>query len=77
MMITRAHIKEWVFDAVKALGEGSPASVAKHIWDHHETELRSAGDLFYTWQYESRWAAQNLQKEGRLLKTGRIWKFIK
>ncbi len=76
-MISRAHIKEWVFDAVKEVGEGTPAEVAKHIWERHETELRTAGDLFYTWQYESRWAAQNLQKEGRLLKTGRTWKFIR
>ena len=76
-MTNRADIKEWVLLAVRDLDEGTPAAVAKHIWDHHEADLRTAGDLFYTWQYESRWAAQNLQKEGRLLKTGRTWKFIK
>jgi hypothetical protein len=76
-VIGRADIKEWVFDAVKDIGEGSPAAVAKHIWDRHEAELKGAGDLFYTWQYESRWAAHNLLKEGRLLKTGRTWKFLR
>ena len=77
MMITRADIKEWVYDAVKELREASPANVARHIWERHEGELRTAGDLFYTWQYESRWSAQALQKDGKLLKTGRTWRFVK
>ncbi len=40
--------------------------VAKEIWREHETDLRSSGDLFYTWQYETRWAAQKLRDEGKL-----------
>lgn len=76
-MTTRADIKGWVYDAVKDLTEATPAQAARHIWERHEGELRKAGDLFYTWQYESRWAAQNLQKEGKLVKTGRTWQFIK
>ncbi len=30
----------------------------------HAIELRSSGDLFYTWQYDIRWAATTLRKEG-------------
>ena len=38
--------------------------VGKYIWDHHESELRRSGDLFYKWQYDMRWAANHLRKTG-------------
>ena len=41
------------------------------IWKHHENDLQTAGSLFYTWQYDMRWAAQKLQKEGKLSKAGK------
>jgi hypothetical protein len=54
-------------DALRAHnGQATIVEVAKHIWDHHEAELRAAGDLFFTWQYDMRWAALELRKEGRL-----------
>ncbi len=31
-----------------------------------EHELRSSGDLFFTWQYDIRWAAQYLRNIGYL-----------
>lgn len=34
--------------------------------EHHEQELRDAGDLFFSWQYDLRWAAQALRNEGEL-----------
>jgi hypothetical protein len=64
----RESLKKWVLEAVDAAGgEATPTEVAKHIWERHETELRSAGDSFYTWQYDMRWAAQKLRNE-RILK---------
>jgi hypothetical protein len=45
--------------------------IAKHIWDNHEVELRSSGDLFYTWHYAMRWEGQKLQHEGKLTKKGK------
>jgi hypothetical protein len=63
-MANRETLKEWVYRAVKALGgEASVVEVAKYIWENHEAELRRSGDLFYTWQYEMRWAAQKLRDE--------------
>jgi len=54
--------------------------VAKDIWTHHEEELKASGKLFYTWQYEMRWAAQKLRDAHKLAysKTGRqqVWQLI-
>jgi len=77
MTASADDLKRWVLDALKASGgEARVADIARHIWDHHENELRSSGDLFYTWQYAMRWAGQVLQKEGRLSKNGkgRAWR---
>jgi hypothetical protein len=34
------------------------------VWKNHENELRRSGDLFFTWQYDIRWTATQLRKEG-------------
>lgn len=68
-MLTRDVLEDWVLNALVASGGvGSPASVAKHIWEHHRADLEGAGDLFYTWQYDMRWAAQRLRDAGKLAK---------
>jgi hypothetical protein len=64
-MVTREDIKEWVLDALQANGgRASLPDVGRHIWEHHERDLRQSGDLFYTWQYDMRWAATKLRQEG-------------
>ena len=56
-----------MLDAVTShRGSASIPEVAEHIWRNHEAELRRSGDLFYTWQYDMRWAAQSLRDEGIL-----------
>jgi hypothetical protein len=73
-MANREDLKEWVYQAVREnAGQTKLAKVARHIWKRHEEELRKSGDLFYTWQYEMRWAAQKLRNEGRLALAGRDW----
>lgn len=63
----RQVLKDWVLEALGTLGgSGRVVEVVKHIWRHHEQDLRSSGDLFFTWQYDMRWAAQKLRDEGRL-----------
>jgi hypothetical protein len=57
----------WVAEAVHAHGgRVRLIDVARYIWKHHEDDLRESGDLFYTWQYDMRWAATALRHEGRL-----------
>lgn len=63
----RSVLQKWVLDALKALGgAGTPIEVSKVVWEAHEVELRGMGDLFFTWQYDLRWAATRLRHQGKL-----------
>lgn len=67
-MATRVTLKSWILEALDdSGGSATIIQVAKHIWSKHEAELRSSGDLFYTWQYDMRWAARELRVERRLM----------
>jgi hypothetical protein len=60
-------LHQYVVDALAALGgEGTVVQVSKEIWRQHRDDLERAGDLFYTWQYDVRWAAQVLRDQGVL-----------
>lgn len=78
-MASRDDLMPWVLDALRAAG-GSAAvtEVCKHIWTHHESDLRRAGDLFYTWQYDVRWAATKLRKAHKLRanEPGEPWRLV-
>lgn len=64
-MATKIDLQDWVHNALVHLGgRGSLTDVAKEIWRVHEGDLRSSGDLFYTWQYDMRWAANRLRVKG-------------
>jgi hypothetical protein len=66
-VITRNDTKEWVLVALSSLGRKAWATdVAKYIWENYETDLRLSGSMLYTWQYDVRWAATTLRKEGKL-----------
>jgi GH15 family glucan-1,4-alpha-glucosidase len=66
-MIDKTVLMKWIVDALVGLNnEGSIVEVSKHIWNNHEAELRRSGDLFYTWQYDIRWAKQALANMGVL-----------
>ena len=73
-MATRDDLKVWVQQAVRANGGQAPVvQVARWIWTNHEAELKKSGDLFYTWQYDMRWAADKLRKAGDFGLNGRDW----
>ena len=77
-MATRNDVQQWVLSALKHHnGSASIVQVAKFIWEKYENELRHSGDLFYTWQYEMRWAAQRLRDSGVCVKANKtptgIW----
>jgi hypothetical protein len=62
-MASRLELQDWVIAALKAKGgSGTIVEVAKHIWANHEHELRASGDLFFTWQYDMRWACTRLRE---------------
>ena len=65
MPATKEMLREWVHEALLAHGGTARLiDVCKHIWEHHETELRDSGELFYRWQYDVRWAATDLRGRG-------------
>jgi hypothetical protein len=69
-MARKADLMVWIIDALtRAGGEAPLVTVAEFIWLEHEDELRKSGDLFYTWQYDMRWAALKLRKDGILRPT--------
>jgi hypothetical protein len=62
-MAVRQDLQEWVVAALLALGGGGTlVDIARKIWEEHERDLRASGDLFYTWQYDMRWAATRLRQ---------------
>lgn len=66
-MATKADLKHWVVEALERLGgSGTVVQVTREVWQRHEHDLRASGDLFYTWQYDIRWAAQQLRNTGVL-----------
>ncbi len=74
----REYLQQWVLDAVRLEGGAATVlQVARRIWANHENELRKAGDLFYTWQYDMRWAGQRLRDNGFLeLGPNRTWRLV-
>ena len=65
--MTTKHTREiylsWVKEALDALqGKAKLVDVTKKIWQVHKDEIENMGDLFYTWQYDIRWAAYQLRK---------------
>ncbi|MBA5238197.1 hypothetical protein H2Y54_16845 [Pectobacterium aroidearum] len=67
MMVTRERMKQWIIACLQERnGCGWPREVSKYVWDNYESELKASGDILYTWQYDIRWAAQQLRYEGVL-----------
>lgn len=61
----------WILEALRGLGGSARVTeVCKHIWTNHEADLRHSGDLFFTWQYDVRWAATKLRKARKLRANG-------
>ena len=66
-MITKQDLPDILAKTLKELnGQGTIVEVCKYIWENYEEELRNSGDLFYTWQYDIRWAATMLRKARKM-----------
>lgn len=64
-MASREDLREWVIEALRFNnGRASIVQVCKYVWEKYENELRESGDLFFTWQYDIRWAADQLRRKG-------------
>jgi len=66
-MAKKEELQSWILDALKkSHGSASYITIAKEIWHMRELELKKSGDLFFTWQYDMRWAANRLRRAGKL-----------
>ncbi len=67
-MVPKHDLQDWIVESLRRRGgEAHHIQVARDVWERHEDELRRSGDLFYTWQYELRWAAKKLRDRGVLV----------
>ena len=67
--MTRADLPEIVLEALSSMkGQGTIVQICEYIWNNYEQDLRKSGDLFYSWQYDMRWAGQQLRDTGQLKK---------
>lgn len=66
--MTKDDLCELVVRALRANGgKARIVDICKYIWENHENDLHHSGDLFFTWQYDMRWAGQKLRDQGVLL----------
>lgn len=80
-MAPKDTLREWVIEALKAKdGRASIVQVCQYVWDKYEKALRESGDLFFTWQYDIRWAADQLRNAGVMksadLSPKGIWELV-
>lgn len=65
--MTRQDLPNKLENILKSIGgKGSIVEVCKAFWGKYEDDLRESGDLFYTWQYDIRWAATELRKNKKM-----------
>jgi len=66
-MKKREILENWIVEALKAhSGRAKVIDVCKHVWGNHEAEIKQSEELLYTWQYDVRWAAQQLRDSGAM-----------
>ena len=68
-MASRYDLESWLEQALRGMPgrRGTIVAICRKIWEAHEPELRSSGELFFTWQYDIRWEANRLRRQ-KLLK---------
>jgi hypothetical protein len=67
MAKARKLMTDWVVDALNDLGGSATfLEISKHVWEHREEDIREIEDLLFEWQYELRWAAHFLRRNGTL-----------
>jgi hypothetical protein len=80
-MTNRQDLTKWLVEALETnQGSASITEICKYIWEHYRKELRKSGNLFFTWQYDVRWAATKLRKKGIMraanLSSKGIWELV-
>ena len=73
MSSNRVVMTDWVLNALKSLGgKATIVEVAKVVWKDNRPTIEKSGDMLYTWQYDLRWAADILRRQGHLRPTSHV-----
>lgn len=80
-MITKDMLPDLLYEVLQSMGgSASLLQVCKKFYFIYENDLKNSGDLFYTWQYDIRWAATDLRKSGRMkdakVSPSGVWEII-
>ena len=66
-MSTKQDLKKYIVEALEHLhGSASIIDISKEIWRRQQGNLYNGGSIFYTWQYDMRWAAHQLKLENKI-----------
>jgi hypothetical protein len=49
-------------------GSATIPVIGRYVWDTYRTELERSDDFFYVWQYEMRWAGDQLVRQKKMKK---------
>ena len=67
--MTRKDLPEILYKIIKDLGGSARMmEIFQKFWALHGKSLSERDDLFYTWNYDIRWAATQLRKQKRMKK---------
>ncbi|MGN0065406.1 MAG: hypothetical protein ACI379_14305 [Nocardioides sp.] len=61
-----ALLSAWIAEALSVRGNATPLTVSREVWSRHEQDLRTAGDLLYTWQLDLLATAEGMAADGHL-----------
>jgi len=65
--MNKADLPNVLYKIIEDLGGSAPMIVIfRSFWKLHGKDLNENDDLFYTWNYDIRWAATELRKQGRM-----------
>lgn len=65
--IDRTVMATWTLEAIRHLGgKATILQMCKEVWENHSVQIVGADDFRYVWQFEVRWAADLLRRQGRL-----------
>jgi len=64
----REDLPDILYNIIKSFPNGSATmqQIFRRFWNLYKKKLNEADDIFYTWNYEIRWAATELRKQGRM-----------
>lgn len=65
--MVRNDLPDLLYKTIQSLGgKASMMDIFREFWKLYANKLDPAEDMFYTWNYDIRWAATELRKNGRM-----------